>query len=165
MASLYELSASYAALIAAYDSAETEDERDEILFHLVNSEEAIADKAEAYARIMRNKQTEADALKAEADRLTEKRRAAENVVERLKSALLDAMTLTNTETIATSIGKWKKQANPWSCEVMDADSVPAQYHIKQPDKIDKRALLDAFKQTGEIVSGVEFKQTQGIRFR
>lgn len=165
MASLYELSASYRALLNMYDDAETEESRQHIIAMMISGEEAISDKAEAYARIMRNKQAEAEALKAEADRLTEKRRAAEAVVERLKAALLDAMKLADTDIIPTSIGKWRKQANPWSVEVIDVDSVPAQYHIAQPDKIDKKGLLDNFKATGEIVDGVEFRQTQGIRFR
>lgn len=164
MASLYELSASYAALINMYDEAETEEKRETIVRMLLSGEEAIADKAEAYARIMRNKQAEAKALKAEADRLTAKRRAAEAVIERLKTALLNAMKLTNTDVIPTTIGKFRKQANPWSVEVIDVDKVPKKYHIAQPDKIDKNGLLDNFKATGEIVDGVEFKQEQGIRF-
>lgn len=165
MASLYDLSAEYSALLDEYESAETDGEREEVVFKLIGMQDAISDKAEAYARIMRNKQAEVDALKSEVERLTEKRKAAENVIDRLKAALLDTMTVTNTDSIQTSIGKWRKQANPWACEVINADCIPEQYHIKQPDKIDKRALLDMFKNTGEIIDGVVFNQTIGIRFR
>lgn len=165
MASMYELNAGYKALLDAYESAENESEREEAVFNLVNLQDAIADKAEAYARIIRNKQAEVDALKNEVDRLTDKRRSAENVIERLKAALLETMTVTNTDCIPTSIGKWRKQANPWACDIVDVDSVPAEYHIAQPDKINKRALLDRFKETGEIIDGVVFNQTLGIRFR
>ena len=77
MATLYELSAGYASLLDMYDQAETEDERAEILDMLASAEGDITEKAEAYARIMKNKQAEADAFKAEADRLTAKRKAAE----------------------------------------------------------------------------------------
>lgn len=165
MASLYDISASYASLIDSYDNAESDEERQEIIELMIYYQDSIQDKAEAYARIMRNKQAEVDALKAEVERLTEKRKAAENVIDRLKAALLDTMTVTNTDSIQTSIGKWRKQANPWACEVINADCIPEQYHIKQPDKIDKRALLDMFKNTGEIIDGVVFNQTIGIRFR
>lgn len=165
MASLYDISASYASLIDSYDNAESDEERQEIIELMIYYQDSIQDKAEAYARIIRNKQAEVDALKNEVDRLTDKRRSAENVIERLKAALLETMTVTNTDCIPTSIGKWRKQSNPWACDIVDVDSVPAEYHIAQPDKINKRALLDRFKETGEIIDGVVFNQTVGIRFR
>ena len=165
MASLYELSADYAALLDAYDMEEAEEVKNEIISQLANTEGAIEDKADVYAKIIRMKEEEAKAFKAEADRLTARKRAAENMVARLKDALLGAMTLTGTQEIKTSIGKWRLQMNPLSCDVVDIDKVPMQYHIKQEDKIDKKGLIDYYKQTGEIIDGVTFKQEQGIRFR
>ena len=70
-----------------------------------------------------------------------------------------------TDEIATGIGKWKVQLNPWSCEVLDDAKVPERYRIPQPDKIDKRAMIADFKATGEIMEGVTFKQMAGLRFR
>lgn len=165
MATLYELSAGYASLLDMYDQAETEDERAEILDMLAGAEGDIAQKAEAYARIMRNKQAEADAFKAEADRLTQKRRAAEAVVERMKGALLDAMKMVGASEISTTIGKWRTQMNPWSVEITAPEYVPARFMVPQPDKVDKKAILDEFRRTGELIDGVEFRQELGIRFR
>ena len=165
MASLYDLTSGYASLIDAYDNADSDEEREGILSMLESAESEIADKAENYAKVIRMKEEEAKAFKAEVDRLTARKRAAENMVSRLKSALLDAMKLANTQEIKTSIGKWRVQNNPVSCEVVDIDKIPMQYHIPQEDKIDKKGLIDYYKQTGEIIDGVEFKQEQGIRFR
>lgn len=165
MASLYELSAGYASLLDAYDSAETAEEREDILAMLADAEGNIGDKAEAYAKLIRMKEEEAKAFKSEIDRMTERKRVAENLVARLKAALLESMKLTGTSEINTSIGKWKVQNNPLSCEVVDIDKIPMQYHIKQEDKIDKKGLIDYYKQTGEVVEGCNFKQEQGIRFR
>lgn len=165
MASLYDISAGYASLIDAYDNAESDEEREGIIAMLATAEGEITDKAENYARVIRMKEEEAKSFKAEADRLTARKRAAENMVARLKDALLGAMTLTGTQEIKTSIGKWRLQMNPLSCDVVDIDKVPMQYHIKQEDKIDKKGLIDYYKQTGEIIDGVTFKQEQGIRFR
>lgn len=162
---LYELSTGYALMLDLYDGAETDEEREEILDRMTEYGGDIAEKAEAYARIMRNKQAEAEAFKAEAERLTGKRRAAENVVGRLKEALLDAMKLVGTTEIETTIGKWKAQMNPWSVEVLDAVSVPERFLMPQPAKVDKKAILEEFKRTGEIIDGVELKQSLGIRFR
>ena len=164
-ATLYELGADYAAVIGAYDQAETEDEREAALERLLELGTAIEDKAECYARVMRNYQAEAEGLKVEIDRLTSKRRAAEHAVDRMKSAMLDAMKLTNCADIATTIGKWRTQMNPPSVTVLDDAAVPQEWHIPQPDKIDKAGLIKNFKATGEIVEGVEITQTLGIRFR
>lgn len=165
MASLYELSAEYAALIDAYDGAETQDERDELIAAIANASGSIIEKAEAYAKIIRIKESEAKGFKEEADRLTAKKQAAENMAKRLKEAMLGAMLLVEADEINTSIGKWRVQMNPVSCDVVDIDKVPMEYHIHQEDKIDKKGLIDYYKKTGEIIDGVEFRQEQGIRFR
>lgn len=165
MANLYELSAGYASLVDAYDAAESDEERADLLAILTETEGDIADKAEAYAKVIRMKEEEAKAFKAEIDRMMARKKAAENMVERLKAALFDAMKLTNTPEIKTSIGKWRIQNNPLSCEVLDASKIPMQFHIRQEDKIDKVGLLKHFAMTGEMVEGCEFVHKQGIRFR
>lgn len=165
MATLYELSEGYASLLDMYEQAETDAEREDLLDLLAGGEEDIADKAEAYARIMRNKQAEAEAFKAEAERLTAKRRSAEAVVDRLKEAITTAMMMVGTREISTSIGKWRLQDNPWSCEVLDIDAVPEEWHIHVEDKIDRAGLVKHFRTTGELVDGVEFHRTVGARFR
>lgn len=165
MANLYELSTEYTALMAEYEAAEDDAQRAEVWAMIDALQDDIADKAEAYARIMRNMQAEAESYKAEAQRLTKKQKAAEAAVEGLKQRLLDAMTLTGAGEIKTSIGKWRIQNNPWRCKVVDADAVPAEYHIPQPDMIDRAGLLKRFKETGEMLDGVEYTQTNGLRFR
>lgn len=165
MATLYELSEGYAQLLDMYEQAETDGERADLLDLLANAEGDITEKADAYARIMRNKQAEAEGYKAEADRLTAKRRAAEAVVERMKEAITTAMMMVGTREIGTTIGKWRLQDNPWSCEVVDVDAVPEEWHIKVDDKIDRAGLVKHFKMTGELIPGVEMKQTVGVRFR
>lgn len=165
MATLYELSAGYTALLDMYDQAADDLERENILEELANAEGDITEKAEAYARIMKNKQAEADAFRAEAERLTAKRKAAEAVVDRMKDAIATAMMMVGAKEIGTSIGKWRLQDNPWSCEVLDVDAVPEEWHIKVEDKIDKRALVKHFQMTGEMIDGVEFRRSTGARFR
>jgi hypothetical protein len=110
-------------------------------------------------------EAEADGFDKEAKRLTAKKQAAENVAKRLKQAMLDAMKMANKTELPTSIGKWKVQSNPLSCEVLDINKVPQEWHIKCDDKIDKAGLINHYKMTGELVDGCEFKQTEGIRFK
>ena len=87
------------------------------------------------------------------------------IILRLKNAMLDAMKLTNTPKIQTSIGKWVLQTNPMSADVLDWTKVPMEFREPQPDKVDKPSLIKRHKETGELFEGVEFKQEQGIRFR
>lgn len=162
---LYELTNEFMDAINSYDCAETDEERADIANWLIHTKGDLGAKADAYARIIKNKQAEAKALKEEADRLTEKRRAAENLIERLKAALLETMKQTGIEQIGTSIGKWRLQYNPVSCEVFSPELVPARFIVPQPDKIDKAALIREYNSTGEEFPGVQFRKEQGIRFR
>ena len=164
MASLYDIGARYAALLEKMESAEG-DEALDVLDELAMMDDELEVKAENYIRIIKAKEADAEGFKKEADRLTAKRQAAENVAKRLKQAMLDAMKMANKTELPTSIGKWKVQSNPLSCEVLDINKVPQEWHIKCDDKIDKVGLIKHYKMTGELVDGCEFKQTEGIRFK
>lgn len=165
MASLYEISAEYAAYLEAYESASCEEEAAEILQSLVDIHGSLEEKAENYAKLIKNVEADAKAYKDESDRLDKKYKVAKNFVERLKGAVLDAMRLTDTKEIPTSIGKWRVQMNPVSAEVTDWTKVPIEFRTPQPDKVDKPSLIKRYKETGEVFEGVVFKQEQGIRFR
>ena len=165
MASLYEISGAYAALLDAYDAAQDDDEREAIVAQLIAVDGDMSIKADAYARIIKSKEAESKAYHEEAERLDKKSKSAANVAKRLKQVMLDAMKLTNTTSIPTSIGKWYVQNNPWSCEVLDANKVPKEYHVPQPDKIDRQAMIKHFNETGEIIDGAKFEQKLGVRFR
>lgn len=165
VARMYELTGAWLQAVDAYDMAEDADERAEALAALENIETDMADKADAIARIVRNYRAEVEGLKAEEQRLALKRRSRENAIDRLQGIMLDAMQATGAEKVQTSIGKWSVQANPWSCEVTDLAAVPEEWHIKVEDRIDKRGLVEHFRMTGEMVDGVEYRQTMGVRFR
>ena len=165
MKNLYELTAEYDELLAALDAAENEDEKNVYLEKLDELSGDIEHKAEAYAKIIKSKQAEAEAYKTEIVRLTANMRAAENVADRLKDRLLNAMTTSNITEIPTAIGKWRVQNNPWSAEIVDAEKVPIEWKIPQEPKIDRSGLVKHWKETGELVDGVQFLQRQGLRFK
>lgn len=165
MASLYDLTGDYMAIMDAIDGVEDESQLDDLLEQLTAIQDAIGDKAEAYARIIRNKSAEAVALKAEADRLTARRKAAERVVDELKARLKDSMTAVGATKLTTSIGAWSIQTNPPSVAITDEAQIPAEWRIPQPDKIDKGGILKWFKDSGEIIPGTEIERGTSIRFR
>ena len=162
---LYELSAQYTELLAAYEAAETEEERDAALSALIDLDDAIAAKGEAYAKIMRNAQADADALAVEIKRLQAMKKAKDGLISRMKDNLLQAMTMAGVKELATGIGKWRLQKNPYSVVIKDISLVPQQYLIPVQPDVDKKSMLADFKDTGELIAGAEFVQTDGIRFR
>lgn len=165
MATLYELTDEYLAALEAIDAAETDEEEAAAWAALDAIEGDITDKAEAYAKILQIKQAEARAFAAEKTRLMACQRAAENAVEGLKARLLDSMQRLGVRDIQTGIGKWRIQLNPPKCEVTDAGAVPQEYHIPQPDVIDRQGILKHYRATGELLPGVEITQAESLRFR
>ena len=164
MASLYQLTDEYMELAARLEEA-TDEEAGAILEELDLKSGEIAQKAEIYARIIKNKEAEAEAYRAEEKRLAQDRHAAERAVEVLKDRLLASMQAMDIVQVQTGIGKWRIQNNPWSAEVTDESKIPEDYLIPQPPKVDKTALLKHFRETGEVFDGVEFTQKQGLRFK
>ena len=171
MAKLYELTDSYAGLVAMLEDCETEDQAMEIIAQIDAVTSDISVKAESYARIRMNLKATADEFtakakifKAESDRLAAKAKSAENYIKRLNDYLLFAMELAGLKQIPTEIGKFYTQKTT-KVEVLDAWKVPEQFTTPQPPQVDKLAIQRAFKETGEILPGVEVVVTDGLRFR
>lgn len=171
MPRLYELTDAYAGLVAALEDCETEEQALAVIAAIDDVTSDISDKANNYAKILRNLKADADELaakanifKAEADRLFAKAKVKENYGKKLKEYLLYAMEVAGLRQIPTDIGKFYTQKTA-SVEVVDAWKVPEEFSAPQPPKVDKVAIASAFKQTGEIIPGVEIKITDGLRFR
>ena len=162
---LYELTEAYADLISRLEDCESLQEESEVLAAIDAISDDIAAKGEAYARIMRNKMAEAAALEAEIKRLQARKKSADNAVERLKENILYAMGMVGATELNTSIGKWRIQKNAPSVAIMDEAKVPDAFTVEQPKKIMKIAILQHWKETGEIPEGCDIIHGEGIRFR
>lgn len=162
---LYELTGSWQAVLAAYDAAETDEERDEILSQMDALSEDIADKGGAYARIVRNAEAEAEAFGNEIKRLTAAKRNREALAARLKDRMLAAMQAVGADKMVTDIGTWKRRLNPYAVQVVDVEAVPERFLIPQAPTVDKRGILAEFKETGEILPGVEMVRSESVTFR
>ena len=162
---LYEIGADYRDLMEAIEAAETDEEREAATQALMETGGNLVEKAENYARIIRNVEAEAKALRDEEKRLADKRRSRENLIERLKGRIQDVMMLDDLREIRTGIGKFTIVRNPLHVDVVNIDEVPEEWHVPQPDTINKRALLDWYKKTEEIIPGCEFGYGYGLRFK
>lgn len=127
-------------------------------------EDAIENKAENIAKLVRNLESDVTAYKEEEDRLKTKRQATENKVKWLKTYLEDNMKLTGKTKFKSGMFNFSIQKNPVSVNILDERIIPEEFLIPQLPKIDKTALKDVLK-NGVEVPGVELKQTEGLRIR
>lgn len=125
----------------------------------LGAENAIDDVVKA----IRNKQAEVEAFKAEADRLTEKKQAAEKAVDGMKKLILDYMRATDQKKTGTGLFTVSRRSSK-SCELTDETKIPEQYLIPQPAKIDKKAILAQLKEGAEI-PGAQLKESESIMIK
>jgi hypothetical protein len=96
MSRLYELTAD---LLALQEMLEDSVEEQVLLDTLEGVQGEYELKLEAYCKVIKNLEADMDALKAEAKRLTDKRKVLENNVDRLKKAMFESMKATGTDKV------------------------------------------------------------------
>lgn len=155
---LYELS-------VAFQEVQNMELDPEVMKDTLDSiEDAIENKAENIAKLVRNLESDVSAYKEEEDRLKTKRQATENKVKWLKTYLEDNMKLTGKTKFKSGMFNFSIQKNPASVNITDERIIPEEFLIPQLPKIDKTALKNILK-NGVEVPGAELKQTEGLRIR
>ena len=155
---LYELS-------TAFQQVQNMDLDPEVMQDTLDSiEDAIENKAENIAKLIRNLESDVAAYKEEEDRLKTKRQATENKVKWLKTYLEDNMKLTGKTKFKSGMFNFSIQKNPASVNITDEKAIPEEFLIQQPPKVDKTSLKEILKR-GIEVPGAELKQTEGLRIR
>lgn len=112
---------------------------------------AAAEKLEGTACYVRELKAEADAIKAEEERLAKRRKALENKSERLKNYMMPALEAMGGKVkgVMASVRIGKSQA----VTVFDIDALPDAFkHVKTTIDPDKVALKKALK-SGEDIPG------------
>lgn len=105
-------------------------------------------KLEQYAKVIRNLEADAEALKVEADRLNAKRKVITNNIDKLKNHMFDSMKATNTPKIKGNILTVAIQKNGGKlpvivdCDVKDLPSHAVKV-VESPDLEAIRKLIDA----------------------
>lgn len=166
MKNLYELTSDYIQLYEMLEAGAETPEDEEAIIQAINETGAnLADKADAYARMIKNLSAEAEAYKAEEKRLSARRKACENGVERLKANMLLTMQTLGADKLKTSIGTWGKRQTPYKVNVVDIEKIPERFLIKQEPTVDKTGMLAEFKLTGEVFEGATFSRDEYVTFR
>lgn len=171
MTTLYEIQTQYRELmsemeaILADPNPETLDDDMANLNNLmgINAQE-LQEKGDAYAAVIREKESRADALRAEAQRMVQLAKQAESVAEYLKGRLFAAMQeqgLNSVDVAHFRLSLRKSQA----VEVSDQDAIPQEYlrtkTVIEPDKI---AIKAALKQ-GQVIPGAALADRQSLQIK
>ena len=158
MATLYEMTKEVANLYSMLQNDEIDEQTFADTFEAMS-----ADKIEGYCQIIRQLSADEEMFKAEIDRLNKRKKVCENAQARLKERMVDYLTAANIDRINTGTFLVSVASTP-SVNITDAEKIPAEYRIAQPDKIDKCAIKTALR-TDISVPGAEIIFTKGVRIR
>ena len=109
---------------------------------------------------------DADAVKAEKDRLADREKALRNSADNLKKYLETMMLEVDKKKFKTKLFSFNIQKNAPSVKVEVEELLPKKYLIPQPDKVDKKQLLKDLK-AGVIEANENMRlvQTESLRIR
>lgn len=157
MANIYELTAQAQILQQLLENEEI----DETTYKDTLEALEVEDKVQSICCVIKNIEAEAEAIKAEKDRLQKKQKTAENAVKRLKNSLIYHLQATNQAKVKTTLFNVALSSSK-SLKVVDETMIPQEYLIPQPDKVDIAGMKKAIKEGAEIY-GVEFEESPSLR--
>ena len=162
MSTLYQLSEEYQELLSMALDPDIDEEA--LADTLEGIEGEIEYKADGYAKVMRNLEADASAIKAEIARLTERKKHIEANVDRMKRSLETAMRLTGKTKFKTSLFSFNIAKNPASLKIDNPDRVPAEFLIPQDPKIDTVGIKKELKE-GTVFDWCHLEQSESLRIR
>ena len=156
---LYELTTAATNLYELMTSGEIDEQT------LADTLEAMGagEKLESYCKIIRQLERDAEAFKAEKERLYRKQLAPESSIARLKSLVADFLKAQDTKKSTAGIFTISLSESK-ATNIIDESKIPARFLVEQAPKIDKAAILAELK-AGGIVEGCELKINEGVRIK
>lgn len=149
--SLYEITNSFPIIMEQENL--TDELKEEMIKELTL---LLQQKSQNIIGYIRNNELTVEAMKNEEKRISEQRKALENKITRFKGYVKDCMEKNNITKIETNLGNLSIAKNPISVEIINEDEIPEEFKTEVvTTKIDKKAITDNFKETGEIPNGVK----------
>jgi len=104
---------------------------------------------------VRNIELTIEAMKIEEKRISEQRKTLENRLTKFKEYVKECMEKGGFTKVETELGSLTIAKNPASVEIVNEDEIPSEFKQEVVTvKIDKTAIKNHFKETGEIPTGV-----------
>lgn len=162
---LYQITNGFMQLADEMENGElTEEEEKEFQEALQNE---LAKKSANIIAYALNKTSLIDAIDEQIKRLQNYKKTEENKLKRYKEYVKENMQVLNITKIETPVGKIQVAQSPISVEIINENEVPEQFKIQViTTKIDKKAITDNFKETGEIPDGVKiYTENTNLRIK
>lgn len=150
---LYNITNKFVELMNRAEEGElTEEEYNELGEELAKE---LQNKSSNIIGYIQNSKSLLDAIKAEEKRLADMRKAGENKLDKFLQYVKENMERLDLKEIPTELGKLSIAKNPMSVEIENEDEIPEEFKQQVITvKIDKTAIKNHFKQTGEMIAGV-----------
>lgn len=161
MSNLFDLTQNYKQV---YDLISEGEESEVYIDTLDSVDEAIEDKADGYAGVIRQLESDNDGLTKEIKRLQDRKKSNDNGISRLKENLQLMMQQTGKTKFKTNLNAFGIQKNPASLNILDEKKIPKKYFIEQEPKLNSQILKKEIKDGVEI-EGAELVQTESLRIR
>jgi len=150
--SLYNITNKFVALMDKAQEGElTEEEYNQLGEELALE---LQNKSANIIGYVKNSESLLEAIKAEEKRLAEMRKVGEAKLDKFKQYVKENMEKLDLKEIPTELGKLAISKNPMSVEIENEDEIPNEFKVEVvTTKIDKTAIKNHFKETGEIIAG------------
>ena len=166
MSTLYELTGQMQMLLALMEDPDTDPQIIEDSLEAVSGERDV--KLDGYGRVRAKMKADIAAIKAEEDRLANRRKAMENNVKRLETHVQDSMIQTGDTKIKTTLFTFSIQKNPPRVVIDDPSRIPEGFLIPQEPKIDTASIKESLKSVdaGPMWEGIcHLEQGESLRIR
>lgn len=149
--SLYQITSAFPTLMESEEI--TEENKKQINEELTV---LLQQKSQNVIGYVRNNELTIEAMKTEEKRISDMRKALENRNNKFKEYVKECMENNGFTKIDTGLGSLTIAKSPISVEIENEDEVPSEFKQEIVTvKIDKKAIADNFKATGEVPNGVK----------
>lgn len=152
------------AMIELQNIADNDELDDEILRDTFEGlDGAFEDKADQWARFIKDEEAEIDAIDNEIERLKAKKERKKNTVDKMRlnlSGYMRAANKTKFKTVLYNFGFRKSQA----VEIVNEEDLPEWALIPQPAKVSKTEIKEHLK-AGETVPGAKLVENESLQIR
>lgn len=161
MGTLYELKSEYIQLREMAGDPDISPEALRDTMEAINGE--LEDKADGYAKVIRELEAEEAGLDTEIKRLQARKSAVSGNKGRIKNALESAMRETGKLKFKTALFSFGIQKNPPSVAIL-SENIPLDYLVVPEPQPDKKRILAELK-AGATFDWAELRQTEALRIR
>lgn len=151
--SLYNITNKFVELMDKAQEGElTEEEYNELGNELALE---LQNKSSNIIGYIKNSESLLEAMKTEEKRLSDMRKQGEKKLNKFYQYVKENMERLGLVEILTELGKLKITKNPMSIEIENEDEIPSEFKKEViTTQIDKTAIKNHFKDTGELVPGI-----------